>query len=57
VVHLRREFETNPEFLACVLATLAAVTTDLAAGAIASVDDSSVRVRRLPVLGPRGTTS
>lgn len=55
VVHLRREFETNADFVACVLGTLTAVASDLEAGSIASVDDATVRVRRLPVLGQRPT--
>ena len=57
VIHLRREFETNWEFVACVLATLAAVAPELTGGAIVSVDDSSVRVRPLPVFGRRQGSS
>lgn len=52
VVHLRREFDTNQEFVECVLATVDAVREEILAGAIVSVDESSVRVRLLPVLRP-----
>lgn len=51
VVHLRREFETNEEFVACVMAVLAVANDDLTTGAIASVDERSIRIRLLPVLG------
>lgn len=55
VLHLRREFETNQEFVDCVLATIDTVRDEILAGAIVSVDESSVRVRLLPVLRPGGS--
>lgn len=51
VIHLRREFDTNGDFVACVCVVLATVGREILEGAVVSVDETSIRVRHLPLLG------
>lgn len=53
VVLFRRRTRRRPHEQAMILLTnLAAVEEDLDAGAIAVIDDTGIRIRRLPIGGP-----
>ena len=51
VVHFRREFDSNEKFAAALISVLEVARIELSVGCVVSVDETAVRIRRLP-FGP-----